>query len=225
MCKRGYAGNIAAKIVVQLIFFSRAMCIIISVSVRLHILFVSCLPGPEGDMENRLTRKLVLSGLFTALICVITLTVKMNIGTNGAYMNAGDGFIYAAGLAMSGPWAAVAAGIGSMFADLIVGSVIYAPATLIIKGLMGLVVGMALYGRKANWLRYLLFMALASLVMVAGYGVYEYFIYVPHGAQALVNLPFNLIQAGVGVIIGLLLALVIRRVIPDVWLDTFKKTK
>lgn len=175
-------------------------------------------------MQNKLTRKLVLGALFTALICVVTLAVKFPVpGATGAYVNAGDGIIYAAGLVLSGPWAAVAAGIGSMLADLIVGAAIYAPATLVIKAVMGLVVGMALYGRKANIIRYIAFMVLASLIMTAGYGVYEYFIYSPHGVAALANLPFNLIQAVGGVIIGLLLSLVVRRIMPDVWLDTFKK--
>jgi uncharacterized membrane protein len=172
-------------------------------------------------MENKLTRKLVLSGLFTALICIITLTIKVNIGTNGAYINAGDGFIYAAGIAMSGPWAAAAAGIGSMFADLIAGSAIYAPATLIIKALMGLAVGSAFYGRKANWGRYVIFMILASLIMVIGYGLYELIIF--GYSVMLVNVWLNFIQAGGGVLIGLLLAMLVRRVIPDTWLEAYKK--
>jgi uncharacterized membrane protein len=172
-------------------------------------------------MENKLTRKLVLSGLFTALICIITLTIKGNIGSSGAYINAGDGFIYAAGIAMSGPWAAAAAGIGSMFADLIAGSAIYAPATLIIKALMGLVVGVAFYGRKANWGRYVTFMILASLIMVCGYGLYELIIF---GYNImLLNVWPNLFQAGCGVLIGLLLAMIVQRVIPGTWSGAFKR--
>ena len=125
------------------------------------------------------------------------------------------------GALMSGPWAAAAAGIGSMFADLIVGSPVYAPATLLIKALMGLLVGAALYNRKASWVRYLMFMAIASLVMVAGYGVFEFFVY--GSAAMMLNLPFNLIQAAVGVVIGLPLAMLVRGVIPKNWLDAFSK--
>jgi uncharacterized membrane protein len=173
-------------------------------------------------MRNNLTRKLVLGALFAAVVCVVTWTVKFPVpGPTGAYVNAGDGIIYAAGVAMSGPWVAVAAGIGSMLADLLAGAAIYAPATLVIKALMGLVVGMAFYGRKASWLRYLIFMVLASLIMVAGYGLYELFVY--GYAQMIINLPFNLIQAGGGVIIGLVLALLVKRVIPESWVGVFKK--
>jgi uncharacterized membrane protein len=173
-------------------------------------------------MRNNMTRKLVLAALFAALICVVTFVVKIPVpGASGAYVNAGDSFIYTAGALMSAPWAAAAAGIGSMFADLIVGSAVYAPATLVIKALMGLLVGAALYGRKASWARYLAFMALASLIMVAGYGIYEFFVF--GSVIMMLNLPFNLIQAGVGVVIGLPLAMLVKRIIPMSWLDAFKK--
>lgn len=173
-------------------------------------------------MRNNLTRKLVLGALFAALIAVVTLFAKFPVpGPSGAYVNAGDGVIYAAGFVMGGPWAAAAAGIGSMLADLLAGVPVYAPATLVIKALMGLLVGAAFYGKKVGWLRMLLFMVLGSVIMVAGYGLYEFF--VMGYATAIANMPYNLIQAGGGVVIGLLLALVVKRVIPVSWQDTYKK--
>lgn len=169
-------------------------------------------------MQSKLTRKLVLGGLFAALICVVTLFLKFPVpGPSGAYVNAGDGVIYASALAMGGPWAAAAAGIGSMLADLLAGYPIYAPATLVIKALMGLLVGSALYGRKASLVRMLLFMVMGSVVMTVGYGLYELFVY--DYTVALANLPYNLIQAAGGVAIGLLLALVVKRVIPESWME------
>lgn len=168
-------------------------------------------------MRSQLTRRLVLSALFAALICVATFVVKIPVpGSPAAYMNAGDAIIYTAGVALAGPWAAAAAGIGSAFADLIVGAPVYAPATLVIKAAMGFIVGAALHGRKASW-RYLLFMIIASLVMVAGYGIYETFLY---GLQpALAYSPFNLIQAAFGVAIGVPLAILVRRIMPETWID------
>ena len=169
-------------------------------------------------MQNKLTRKLVLSGLFAALICVVTLFLKFPVpGPSGAYVNAGDGVIYAAALALGGPWAAAAAGIGSMLADLLAGVPVYAPATLVIKALMGLVVGAALHGRKAGWLRMLLFMVKGSAVLTVGYGLYELFVF--GMAVTCASLPYNLIQAAGGVLIGLVLALVVRRVIPESWME------
>lgn len=173
-------------------------------------------------MQNQLTRKLVLGALFAAIICVVTFALKIPVpGITSAYINAGDSIIYTAGVVMSGPWAAAAAGIGSMFADIIVGSAIYAPATLIVKALMGLIVGLTLYNRKLSWQRCVIVMAIASLVMVAGYGLYEVLIYGFPTAKA--NVLFNLIQAAGGVIIGVPLALLVRRIIPGSWQEAFKK--
>lgn len=169
-------------------------------------------------MQSKTTRKLVLGALFTALICIVTIVVKSPLSVGGAYINAGDSMIYAAGLVMSGPWAAAAAGIGSMLADLLVGSSYFA-ATLVVKALMGLTVGLALYGRKASWARNLVFMGLASLVMAAGYGFYEY-VFLGY-ATFIADIVPNLIQAVGGVIIGLLLGQIVRRVIPETWAHTF----
>lgn len=173
-------------------------------------------------MQNKMTRKLVLCALFIALVFIITYLVKFPIGIGGAYINAGDAFIYTAGVAMSGPWAALAAGVGSMLADLLVGSgaAIYAPGTLVIKAAMGLIVGLALYGRKASVLRYIVFMVISSLVMVIGYGIYEFILFKEF---AKINFYFNLIQAAGGVVLGVPLALLVRRILPQAWLEAFRK--
>jgi uncharacterized membrane protein len=171
-------------------------------------------------MQKNSTRKLVLTAVFAALICIVTFTVKFPVpGITNAYVNAGDGFVYAAAIVLGGPLAAVAAGIGSMFADLFAGAAIYMPATLIIKAAMAFIVGFA-YNKKANWVLWLGLMAVASLVMAAGYGIYETFIY--GFPIALTNLPFNLIQAAGGVILGLLLSAAVVKVIPPSWKETLK---
>ena len=169
-------------------------------------------------MQNgSLTRKLVLSGVFAALICAVTALVRIPVPIPGigAYINAGDAVIYASAVVIGGPWAAAAAGIGSMLADLIVGAGIYAPATLVIKALMGFVVGIA-FAKKLKFLPYVGLMIVASLIMVAGYGAYEFFI---ARNVWLADIPFNLIQAGGGVLLGVLLALLLRRVFPAHWLS------
>jgi uncharacterized membrane protein len=176
-------------------------------------------------MQNKLTRKLVLSGMFAALICVVTIFVRIPVplAWNGAYINAGDSVIYTAGVVLGGPWAACASGIGSMLADLLVGSANYAPGTLVIKALMGLIVGMAAF-RKQNWFLYLGLMIAAAIWMVVGYTAYEFFFFAGMNiAVESASIPSNLIQAAGGVVIGLPLAMLVRRIIPGNWLDAFKK--
>ncbi len=176
-------------------------------------------------MRNHSTRKLVLTAVFTALVCIVTFTVKFPVpGTGGGYVNAGDGVIYAAAIALGGPLAAVAAGVGSALADLFAGYALYAPATLIIKAVMALVVGLA-HGRVRNWLLWLGLMVAGSLVMTVGYFIYESLFFTLLGARAgsaVANLPYNLIQAAGGAVIGMVLAAVVDKVIPPQWRETLK---
>lgn len=167
-------------------------------------------------MRNHSTQKLVLTAVFAAVICVVTFLVKFPVPGTQAYVNAGDGFLYATALLLGGPLGAVAGGVGSALADLLGGYLVYAPATLVIKALMGLVVGLA-HKKRRNWALWAGLMAAASLVMTLGYFLFEIFAY--GQGQAIINLPFNLIQAAGGVAIGFLLAVLLDRVVPKQWRD------
>ena len=170
-------------------------------------------------MRNNLTRKLVLSAMLAALICIITMLKWPVPGTQG-YIHAGDGFIYMAAILMGGPWAAASAAIGSMLADMLSGYFVYAPATFVIKALMALIVGLAA-GRKFRWPLSLSLMAVASAFMVVGYGLYDLVIF--GYSVAMTNAFYDLFQAVGGVVIGLPLALIARRAIPENWLGAFRK--
>lgn len=172
------------------------------------------------EMQSNLTRKLVLSALFAALICVVTMFAKWPIPGTEGYIHAGDGFIYTAAVVMGGPWAAAAAGIGSMLADLLSGYFVYAPATLVIKALMALLVGLS-FGRKSGIPLCLVLMTAASVLMIAGYAVFDFFVY--GTAMMIQNALFGIIQGVAGVAIGLPLALLVKRIVPESWAAAIKK--
>ncbi|MFR1518105.1 MAG: ECF transporter S component [Clostridia bacterium] len=159
------------------------------------------------------TEMIVMVALFSALIAVMTAFIK--IPTPLGYIHAGDAFIFAAGMLL-GPYAAIPAMIGSGLADFITGYFIYIPVTIVIKGLMGFLSGYVL-GRKERplplgftfFLEIGLVFALCELIMTAGYFLFELFVYNP--AAALGAVPFNLIQGAAGVIVGIVLIPVIRR--------------
>ncbi len=165
-------------------------------------------------MRNTLTKRLVLCGLFGAIVMVVTMLVRIPLPfvSAGSYINAGDSVIYAAAVVLGGPWGAAAAGIGSMFADLLVGAAMYAPGTLVIKALMGLAVGL-LAGRESRLPRLLLAMSLGGVIMVAGYALYEAVLI---GPAWLASVPYNLLQLVGGVALGLPLTLAIRRALTAV---------
>ena len=153
---------------------------------------------------NAKTKKLVMASLMTALTCVATMVIKIPSPLKG-YINLGDCMVLAAGWMLSPAYAFLAAGLGSALADVFSGYMLYAPATFLIKGCMALV---AFYGCK--WLTKnsktfprILSGAVAELVMILGYFVFEGFLY--GFAPSLVNIPPNGVQGAAGLVIGVLL--------------------
>lgn len=144
------------------------------------------------------TRLLTATGLFAALITVGTLYLKVPVPPG--YYHLGDGLIYTAAVVV-GAWpAAFAASLGSSLADVLGGAAVWWPWTFVIKGATALVVGSVSRGSAS---RALPAMILGALLTVAGYAVATAVIYNP--AAALVETLGNLIQTGVGVVVGLVL--------------------
>jgi uncharacterized membrane protein len=127
---------------------------------------------------------------------------------SGGYVNLGDTVIYLGALILGGWPGAAAAAVGSALSDLIAGYVVYAPATFIIKGLMGLVCG--LLARRAGFARFTVAALMSGAVMVAGYFLFEALFF--NLNQAIVSVPFNLMQWIGGVIAALALYPAARRV-------------
>lgn len=155
-------------------------------------------------MQNEKIKKTVLTGLLTAIIIITTMFLVIPVPRmQGAYVNAGDAAIYVTAMLLSPLWAMASAGAGSALADLFLGSTVYAPATLVIKGLMGLTCAI-LIGKSRGKFRKLFAILLSGLIMPAGYFIYEAFLY--GIAAALASGVFNLIQYAAGAFIGVLCA-------------------
>ncbi len=83
------------------------------------------------------TQRTVISALFAALVCVTTMLIKVPSPFKG-YINLGDGAILLSAWILPPAYGALAAGIGSMLADIFSGYAIYAPATFAIKALVAI---------------------------------------------------------------------------------------
>ena len=122
------------------------------------------------------------------------------------YLNLGDCVVLLAGWVLSPAYCFAAAGIGSALADVLSGYVIYAPATLIIKGVMAIIAHFCFktMHTKAGCLpSRIIGGAAAEIEMVLGYFVFEGFIY--GFAPSVVNIPANAVQGLAGLVIGLVL--------------------
>lgn len=157
-------------------------------------------------MRNGRVMKLAMGGVLAALILLATVAFRLPVPIAQGYVHLGDGVIFLAALLL-GPYAALAAGIGSALADLLAGYILYMAPSFMIKAMMGLVVGS--FARKGDQLRNAMLFVLAELVMVFGYFVFELFMYGFAGAVAAL-LP-NAVQGICGVAVGVLFSLLLPR--------------
>lgn len=156
-------------------------------------------------MKSKEIQRLSLSAMFTAVICAATMVIQIPTPTGG-YVNAGDAFILLAAVLMGPLVGMIAGGIGSALSDLLAGYMLWVPATLIIKGIMGLVAGVV-FKRTKN---VLLAGIPAECVMVLGYFAFEA-ILVGQGLGAAAGIPGNLMQAVFGLIASTVLVRTLSR--------------
>ncbi|MFP3984716.1 MAG: ECF transporter S component [Candidatus Bathyarchaeia archaeon] len=99
---------------------------------------------------------LVVTAVFTALVCVATMTISIYVPATYGYFNIGESVIFLSAI-LFGPFVgAFAGGVGSALADLLLGYWVYAPGTLVIKACEGAVVGILIkrspkFGSKLYW--------------------------------------------------------------------------
>ena len=161
-------------------------------------------------MDKKKIRMIAYGGILTGLVLVATMFLQIPNG-QGGYVNLGDGVIFASALIL-GPFAGVVAALGSALSDLLLGYAQYAPATLIIKGLMGLVAGILLkYGKNNRYFYSAFVFMICELIMIGGYFSFEsIFFTVPY---ALANILANLIQAIAGIAVGLASLPVVKKIL------------
>jgi len=159
-------------------------------------------------MRNKNTYKLVLIGVLSALVFVVTSFTMIKVPfaiVKEAYFHAGDSIIFLSGLILGGSAAAIAGGLGSFLADLYLGAHIYMFATLLIKGMMGWIAGKLLYfpKNKNKLSGTILGLLISGTWMALAYYLYEVIILRVNWLANLPNLAVNFAQAAVGIIIYL----------------------
>lgn len=167
----------------------------------------------EGSRVN--SRHLARNALFTALVAVATMVIRIPNPATQGYINLGDTMIFTVALVFGGRSGAIAGGLGSGLADGLGGYFLWAPWTVIIKGLEGFLVG-ALASRvskkyRGGGLRLLetFILTFGGTWMVFGYYIAGALLLGP--AAAVLEIPGNLFQATVGLIVALPVSSILRR--------------
>ena len=155
----------------------------------------------KGRTTMKLTTKnLALTALFIALCTLVTMFIRIPLPTSG-YANLGDAMVLLAAWVLGPVYGALAAGLGSALADLI-GYPIYAPATFIIKFLVAFFAAKLLSRyTDISFIHLCVIGCMCELIMIAGYYVYDAILLHNILSPAL-NLPGNIMQAVVGVLVA-----------------------
>ena len=155
----------------------------------------------KGRTTMKLTTKnLALTALFIALCTLATMFIRVPLPTSG-YANLGDAMVLLAAWVLGPVYGALAAGLGSALADLI-GYPIYAPATFIIKFLVAFFAAKLLSRyTDISFMHLCVIGCMCELIMIAGYYVYDAILLHNILSPAL-NLPGNIMQAVVGVLVA-----------------------
>jgi len=139
--------------------------------------------------------------------------VRIPIPATSGYLNFGDIMVFTAALLFGRLVGGLAGGIGSAIADII-GYPLFAPYTLIIKGLEGFVAGSIRDGKSSR--RDLLGWLVGSIVMVSGYFLAEAYIMSLGVPAAVAEVPFNVVQVLSGAVIAIPLVRGLRNRIPKI---------
>ena len=152
-------------------------------------------------MERKLdkkTHRLALAGQLCGATLLLTL-ISLPLPSGYGYVNLGDAGVFLCACLLPGGLGALAAGVGAALADLILGWAMYAPVTLLIKGVTALLAGLAMHRAKKAAVPLAL---ICCLLVPLGYFLFETVLLT--APVAAVNVLPNAFQAIVGASLGTL---------------------
>ena len=152
------------------------------------------------------TKELCLQGLMIALVTVSTMVLQIPVSATNGYIHLGDSMILIIGIFFGARYGMIAGGVGAALADLLSGYAHWAPFTLIIKGLMGYLIGKighrSMEEQHFFTVRTWLGAVIGILWMVIGYYLGGAVLQ-SSWTVALTSIPENLVLGGAGLVIFL----------------------
>lgn len=157
------------------------------------------------------TKKICFTALFTAMNVILSMEI-LSVPTPGGHLYLNDVIIVFASLLLEPYYAFVVGGVGSFLGDLL-----FYPApmfvSLVTHGLQAVVVSLIAGAKNPTKIqRAVLAVAAGAIIMVAGYSLGRAYIY-SNKETALIKLPFQWLQAGIGACVGTVLYYSLGRVL------------
>lgn len=152
-------------------------------------------------MTSKDTVKIAVSGMFIALVIVATFINIPFIGAVGGLVHLGTLMMLIIAMRFGRYYGALAGGIGMGLFDILSGWALWAPGTLVVRLIMGFMVGwISLDSRKGQGksiVKNILALVVGLIIMIVGYYFYEA-IFLTDYKQALVSIYGNIIQFAIG---------------------------
>lgn len=167
----------------------------------------------ETQRKNPPLIRVALSAVMAALVCMATILIQIPNPPTRGYINIGDAMIFLSALTFGAVVGGFAGGVGSALADIVSGYAFYAPFTFVIKGMEGLLAG--LITNKKSVVRDFLAVIVGGSEMILGYFLAEFYI-LQFGWAALTEVPGNIFQVTAGGVVGIPVALILRKRLPEI---------
>lgn len=161
-------------------------------------------------------RTVALYGVLTALTAAITYASYTPFSPTRGYFNLGEVMVFFSALTFGWRAGSICGGIGSAAADILLGAGLYAPGTLVAKGVEGLVAGVLGKGRLDKPLLIAVAIGAGGACMITGYFLYEWLLLDVGIGKAIAEVPINVAQVVIGGTVGALLSFYVRKSYPGV---------
>ncbi|KAA0948876.1 ECF transporter S component [Sporosarcina sp. ANT_H38] len=166
--------------------------------------------------SNSSTFDLIQTSMLVALVFVATLliNIKLPISPNGGLVHLGTGMLFIISILFGPKKGAIAGAVGMGLFDLISGWTLWAPFTIVARGLQGYIVGKIAWsnGRQGNSFTFNLLATISSIPFMLG--IYYICERVLFGSWVIpvASIPGNLIQNIVGICVAIPVCVVLKKV-------------
>ena len=162
------------------------------------------------------TLDLIMTSMLVALVFLSTffLNIKLPISVNGGLVHLGTAMLFIASILFGPKKGALAGAIGMGLFDLVGGWLLWAPITIVARGLQGFIVGKIAWsnGRKGSSLALNIMATIVSIpFMIAVYYFGEVILY-GNWIVPLTSIPGDLLQNALGMIIALPVCIALKKV-------------
>ncbi|MFS0598820.1 ECF transporter S component [Peribacillus frigoritolerans] len=166
--------------------------------------------------SSQKTMDLIITAMLIALVFVSTffLNIKLPIAANGGLVHLGTAMLFIASILFGPKKAALAGAIGMGLFDIVGGWALWAPITIVARGLQGYTVGKIAWSKGRNGTS-IAFNVIATIVsipfMIAVYYIGEGILY-GNWIAPLASIPGDLVQNILGIIVAVPVCVALKKV-------------